>query len=147
MTRHVRIDTPRSAFADHEKRIYELERKLRARQEDTRPSLTRGALCIFNLNGTLSVSASDHFPIPTSCQLTVVRARLKTAGSSTTTAVLKANASTTVAPFSFSSSSVTPSSNPTVANRLTVDDYLWLDVTAAGTSAAGLVLAVWAEAV
>jgi hypothetical protein len=101
----------------------------------------------FNQTSVLTVSGSDEFTVPAACKLFLVRARLKTTGSTTTTAVLKKNASTTVATFSFTSGNHTPTSTPTVSTALVDGDYLWLDTTAAGTSAAGLVVSVWAMAV
>lgn len=100
----------------------------------------------FNQNGALTVAGSDLFPVPANCKLFLVRARLKTAGSSTTTSVLKKNASTTVATFSFTSGNTTPTTTPSVSTTLVDGDYLWVDTTAAGSSAAGLVVAVWAMA-
>lgn len=100
----------------------------------------------FNLNGTLSVSASDHDPVGGNGRLTLVRGRLKTSGSSTTTALLKVN-STTVCTLTFTSGNVTPSYSPTtVSHAFDNDDYWWLDVTAAGTGAAGLVVNGWGTA-
>ena len=100
----------------------------------------------FNLNGSLSVSASDHDPMGGPGKLILVKARLKTAGSSTTTAVLKESA-TTVATFTFTSGNTTPSVSPSsVSHAFDEDDYWWLDVTAAGTGAAGLVVNGWATA-
>lgn len=100
----------------------------------------------FNLNGTLSVSSSDHDPVGGSGRLTLVRGRLKTAGSSTTTALLKAD-STTVATLTFTSGNATPSYSPTtVDHAFDNDTYWWVDLTAAGTSAAGLVINGWGTA-
>lgn len=99
----------------------------------------------FNKNGALTVSSSDHDPMGGPGKLIKVKARLKTSGSSTTTAVLKEGA-TTVATFSFTSGNVLPTTTPTVAYSYDEDDYFWLDVTAAGTGAAGLVVEGWATA-
>lgn len=99
----------------------------------------------FNLNGTLSVSSSDHDPTGGPGKLIKVKARLKTSGSSTTTALLK-EGSTTVATFTFTSGNVLPSTTPTVSYSYDEDDYWWLDVTTAGAGAAGLVVEGWATA-
>ena len=105
----------------------------------------------FNLNGTLSVSASDEDPMGAAGKLILVAARLKTSGSTTTTAILKhttANGATTtsVATFSFTSGNKTPTTTPTVGFGFVADDYWWVDVTAAGTDAGGLVVAGWGTA-
>lgn len=99
----------------------------------------------FNQNGAIAVAGSDHFPIPAPCKLFLVRALLKVAGSSTTTTILKKNA-TTVATFTFTSGNTTPTTTPEVATTCVDGDYLWEDTTAAGTGAEGLVVAVWAMA-
>jgi hypothetical protein len=105
----------------------------------------------FNLNGTLSVSASDEDPMGFAGKLILVAARLKTSGSSTTTAILKhttADGATTtsVATFSFTSGNETPTTTPSVGFSFLADDYWWVDVTAAGTGAAGLVVSGWGTA-
>lgn len=100
----------------------------------------------FNVNGTLTVASTDHDPMGGAGRLIRVAARLKTAGSSTTTAVLK-EGSTSVATFSFASGNTTPTTTPTVDHAFDESDYWWLDVTAAGTGAAGLVVAGWGTAV
>lgn len=100
----------------------------------------------FNLNGAISVSSSDHDPVGATGRLTAVRGRLTTSGSSTTTAVLKCN-STTVCTLTFTSGNVLPSYSPTTVNHaFDGDDYWWLDVTAAGTGAEGLVVNGWGTA-
>jgi hypothetical protein len=144
--RSVRVPTPRSEFDGVKKRLYELERRIRGLGTNDRPVKFDYAFPPFNLNGAISVSSSDHYPVPASCRLVLVRGLLKTSGSSTTTAILKKNAATTVATFSFTSGNTTPTTTPTVAVNLVDGDYLWLDVTGAGTGAAGLVVALWAMA-
>lgn len=105
----------------------------------------------FNLTGSLTVSSSDEMPMGSAGRVIQTAPHLKTAGSSTTTALLKhttANGATTttLATYSFSSSSKTPSSYPSISFVFAQYDWLWVDVTAAGTGAAGLVLPVWATA-
>lgn len=103
----------------------------------------------FNLNGTLAVSASDHDPVGASGKLTQLEARLSTAGSSTTAAVLKhtdSDANTvTVAVFSFASGSTTPTTTSVLPYSF-YDGYWTCEVTAAGTGAAGLVVNGWGTA-
>lgn len=141
--RSVRIPAARTEFEEVKRRLYNLERRLRG--GDSRPVRIDFALPPFNRNGTLTVSSSDHLPIPTACKLVLVRGRLKTTGSSTTTAILKKNASTTLATFSFTSGNATPTTTPTVSVDLVDGDYLWLDITGAGTAAAGLVVSMWGQ--
>jgi hypothetical protein len=143
--RSVRVPTQRSELADVKARLYELERRLRGLR-NPRPVDFDYAFPPFNQTGALTVSGSDHYPVPASCKLVLVRGRLKTSGSTTTTAILKKNASTTLATFSFTSGNTTPTTTPTVSVDLVDGDYLWVDTTAAGTSAAGLVVALWAMA-
>lgn len=100
----------------------------------------------FNLNGTLSVSASDQDPVAGAGKIVTVNARLATAGSSTTTAVLKKNASTVITTFTFASSSNTATWTALANTTFAANDYFWIDLTAAGTGAKGLVIAVWATA-
>lgn len=109
------------------------------------------AAVTFNINGALSVVSTDRMPMGSAGRVCQAAALLTTAGSSTTTAILKhttANdaTTTTLATFSFSSSSKTPSSYPTISFVFAQYDKLWVDVTAAGTGAAGLVVPVWATA-
>ena len=144
--RSVRLPTPLAEFEKLKQDVFDIKRRLRGLSGNTRPKGDFDfALPPFNLNGTLSVSASDHLPIPTACRLVLVRGRLKTTGTSTTTAILKKNASTTLATFSFTSGNATPTTTPQVAVALVDGDYLWVDVTAAGTGAGGLVIALWGD--
>lgn len=100
----------------------------------------------FHSEGAIAVESSAHDPVGASGRLTLVRGRLTTAGSSTTTAVLKCN-STTVCTLTFASSAVVPTYSPsTVSHAFDSDDYWWLDVTAAGTGAEDLVVNAWATA-
>lgn len=100
----------------------------------------------FNMNGALTVSRFDDWVVPAACKLFLVKARITTTGSSTSTAVLKKGASTTIATYSFTSGNHAPTTYPALSTTLAEDDVLWVDVTAAGTSAAGLTLSVWAMA-
>jgi hypothetical protein len=105
----------------------------------------------FNLNGAVSVSVSDEDPMGAAGKLILVAARLKTAGSTTTTAVLKhttADGVTTssVATFSFTSGNKTSTTTPSVGFSFVAGDYWWVDVTAAGADAEGLVVAGWGTA-
>lgn len=100
----------------------------------------------FNQHGAVTVESSDHDPMGGAGKLILVKGRLAVAGSSTTTALLKEGA-TTVATLSFTSGNVTPTITPTtVSHAYEADDYWWLDITAAGTGAEGLVVAGWATA-
>lgn len=100
----------------------------------------------FNQHGAVTVESSDHDPMGGAGKLILVKARLAVAGSSTTTALLK-EGSTTVATVSFTSGNVLPSVTPsTIAHSYAADDYWWLDITAAGTGAEGLVVSGWATA-
>lgn len=100
----------------------------------------------FNLNGAVAVSSSDEDVMASDGKVFLAKARLKTAGSSTTTAILKHGASATVATFTFGSGARVPASPPTVSKVFAEDDYFWVDVTAAGSGAEGLVINVWAMA-
>lgn len=100
----------------------------------------------FNMTGSLSVAGLDRFPNASTGRICTVAGILTTAGSSTTTAVLKKNAATVVTTFTFTSSSQTPTFTALANASFIASDYLWLDVTAAGTGAAGLVVNVWATA-
>lgn len=115
-----------------------------------RPALSP-PLLKFNQNGTLTVSSSDEDVMGGSGKLILVAARLKTTGSSTTTAILKhttADGATTtsLATFTFASGSHTPTTTPPVAHRFVAGDYFWVDTTAAGTGAGGLVVNGWGTA-
>ncbi len=100
----------------------------------------------FNQTGTLTVSASDEAPMGSSGKLFLVQPRLKTTGSGTTTAVLKKNASTVVTTFTFASGSHTATWTALANTSFVAVDYFWLDTTAIGSGAAGLVVYAWAQA-
>ena len=99
----------------------------------------------FNRNGALAVAGFDKLRVPAPIKLFLGSGYLTTAGTATSTALLKKN-STTVATYTFTSGNNDPTSQPALSTSYAAGDTLWVDVTAAGTSAAGLVIAVWAMA-
>lgn len=99
----------------------------------------------FHLDGALSVRSSGEFPIPAPCTLFLTAGRLTTVGGSTSTALLKHN-TTTIGTFDFTSGNNGPTTTPTILVPCVAGDYLWVDVTAAGSSAEDLVIPVWAMA-
>lgn len=100
----------------------------------------------FDAFGPIEVRSSDHDPAGAAGRLVLVRGRLTTSGSSTTTALLKCE-STTVCTLTFTSGNVLPTYSPTTVNHaFDADAYWWLDITAAGTGAEGLVVNGWGTA-
>lgn len=100
----------------------------------------------WNQHGAVTVESSDYDPMGGSGRLVKVKGRLTTAGSSTTTALIKEGA-TTVATLTWVSGATTATVTPSVVNHAYEEnDYFWLDITAAGTSADGLVVVGWATA-
>lgn len=100
----------------------------------------------FNQHGAVTVEDSDNDPVGGPGRLTLVRGRLATAGSSTTTVLLKLNGSTIVT-MTFTSGNVTPTYSPsTVSQTFDGNAYWSLSITAAGTGAEGLVVNGWATA-
>lgn len=103
----------------------------------------------FNINGPLTVVATDEMPMGSAGRVIQAAARLKTSGSTTTTAILKHTTgatTSTLGTFTFTSGNKNPSSYPTISFVFAQYDVLWLDVTAAGTGAGGLVVPVWTTA-
>lgn len=108
-----------------------------------KPMLAPPFLKFSTVGDDVPVVESGHDPVAAPGRLTLVKARLATAGSSTTTALLKHNGSTVVT-VTFTSGNVTPSLSPTTVDyAFDADDYWSLDITAAGTAASGLVVAGW----
>lgn len=100
----------------------------------------------WNQHGAVAVESSDHDPMGGPGRLVKVKGKLKVAGSSTTTAIIKEGA-TTVATLTWGSGATTATVTPSTVNHAyDEDDYFWLDITAAGTSANGLVVVGWATA-
>lgn len=100
----------------------------------------------WNQHGAVTVESSDHDPMGGAGRLIKVKGRLTTAGSSTTTALIK-EGSTTVATLTWGSGATTATVSPSSVNHAySEDDYFWLDITAAGTGADGLVVVGWAAA-
>ena len=148
MTRPVRIPTPRSEVADLKERVLDLERRLRARQDQLRPAdVAAGAgVMIFHQPGTVALSPSvvARWHPPASSSLAVV-ASLGTAGSSSTVVTFYKNGSaisggtvTLTSSDQYESATIAATFNGTT-------DYLTARVTTAGTTAAELVVAVAAS--
>jgi len=94
---------------------------------------------VFNQSGAISVAASDKWPAPAAVTLTRARVALRTAGSSTTTAVVKVG-STTVATITLAST--VSAATVSIGADVAANGLVWIDTTAAGTGAVGLVVAV-----
>lgn len=138
MTRPVRLPTQRSSFAGHEARIYELERKLRARQEQLRPE-NLGERAPFSHAGAITVTTSGEEPewdVEFGGQVTGAVVRLKTAGSSSTVVTFYLNGA--------SMGTVTLASSETRKVAYLGDyhanptDSIGARITTAGTGAKGL---------
>ena len=127
---------------------YRSERLLQLHQRRTPREATRSTLVgpsrstgevVFNLSGPISVSSSDRWPTPAAVTVTRARATLRTAGSSTTTALVKVG-STTVATITLASTET--AATVAVGADAAAGALVWIDATAAGTGAVGLVVAV-----
>lgn len=104
------------------------------------------AFTTFHMLGDIEVREGAHFPVPFPVRLFAAAAKLTVAGGSTTTALLK-HRTTTVATYTFAAGNEWPNSQPDISEACDgVEDYLWMDVTAAGSGAQELVLGVWAAA-
>lgn len=108
-------------------------------------------LVTFHQFGAVEVRSSGLFQCGSAGRVVQANGNLKVDGSSTTTALLKhttANGATTttLGTFTFTSGNTQPTSVPTISFVFAADDFLWLDVTAAGSGAEDLVINVWASA-
>lgn len=102
-----------------------------------------GFAVVFHSGGALAVSASDELPVPHAGTISKFRARLKVAASSGTTTVdIYKNASDLLGTVSLGSGAQDDTVDLT--DPVSLDgstDYLWVDTTAVGTGAEGLVIA------
>ena len=108
-------------------------------------------LVTFHGLGAFEVAESGRFPCGSDGRVIQAAAVLTTAGSSTTTADLNHTTSdgattTTLATYTFASGNLAPNSYPDISFVFAQYDWLWLDITAAGTGAEELVVPVWATA-
>lgn len=118
------------------RRVDDLERRLRQRATDPAPGYLYDEV-VFSMD-TLSVAASGRWYPGHTVEIYQAVASLKTAGSSTTTVVVKVNGGTQ-ATINLASSDQYEAAS--MDDALVADtDYATVETTAVGTSAAGLVV-------
>lgn len=145
MTRPVRLPTVQSAHANHEQRIYDLERKTRSSQTDTRPDPSVYLeVAPFSQYGTVTLTAaadsaawvvgtlSGKGGLVNSATLS-----LSTAGSTSTVVTIYVNGNS-IGTVTYASGDTTPQTDALTATRCAVGAKITARVTTAGTGAAGL---------
>ena len=137
--RGVRVPTPRSVNADVDRRLYDLERAVKANASSSRP-VEEPELIVFSQGGdATAVSTSEvsgrYYPLRRG-KLAFVLCTLTTAGSSSTVVSIKKNGSE-ITTVTLASSDTFEAK--TLATTFSVGvDYLTVAATTAGTGAEGL---------